>query len=154
MVRCANDDVGIVGCQNRTAVVDLRANDEQRAFEQLDDLARQIAEIEFVLVDPRAPVVARAFEQRLRRARADQSVQPRDLVIGGSGGDPIVDHCCGMRGELNRAPDGGIDRTFGNRRLGKKTIFGIAPSPFGPLKGFAPGRKASTPSGASVEMRK
>ena len=44
--------VGIVGGHDRPAVVDLRAHDQKRTFVKIDDLGRQIVEIEIVFIDP------------------------------------------------------------------------------------------------------
>ena len=59
-------DVRVIGGDDRAAVVDLRAKDQQRSLEQLDDFGGQVAEIDVGPADPQPPVAAGAVDYALR----------------------------------------------------------------------------------------
>ena len=65
----------VVGGDDGAAVVDLRAHDQQRAFEQFDDLGGQVAEVDVGAADPKPPVAGGAIQHRLRGLAKEPAMQ-------------------------------------------------------------------------------
>ena len=128
------EDVGIVGGDDRPAVIDLRPEDQQAPLVQVLDALRQVAEVVRRAVDPRPPVPDGAAKHALGRAGLDHLVQLAQLVERLGDHQVIIER--GRRPALERhgGADGRVDRALADGVAGEAAVLGVAPRALGPAE--------------------
>ena len=81
MIRRTLSHIVIVCGEYGTFRIDLRVNDEQGTFEEIDDLVRESVKLMLLFIDPGSPIVRSVFEIALRTPILYQPVQSNDIIV-------------------------------------------------------------------------
>ena len=127
-------DVEVVGGDDRPAVVDLAAQDEEAAPVDIGHDGGEIAEALVLLGHPEGPVVPRALQERRRPLLPEGAVDPGDLFKVGPHGDPVPAGGLAARRHAQVQSDRGVHAALRHRVAGEDAVLGVAPGPLPPLK--------------------
>ncbi len=119
------DDVVIVGGDDRAAVVDLRAQDQEAAQEEIDHLGRQLGVVEALARHPQPPEGVGPPHERFRAARAQplRQLLHRGVVLA----EPDEHAAPGLaaRGHLHVGAHGRIHRALLDGILRERSVLRV-----------------------------